>query len=147
MLVLLNTAVELRAVLVPLFASVMFLVGGRIPSPICDSTPVPELPLSVLLSPSLLFDEVVSAAGLSVVAVGVAGSSLLAVIRLCDAAVLVTGKKPVPLMGRKETPVPVARAMLRVTVRVADDTVVVRVTEDGALGVEEIVASLTQPTS
>lgn len=63
-------------------------------------------------------------------------------------AVLCTGKKPVPLIGCIGPPVPVASAMLRVMVRVAVDTVVVRVRGDDVFfvgGVE--VSSSMQPTS
>lgn len=111
--------------LVPLFESVVFLFGGRIPS----------LALSSVLSPGSL----VSAAGdsiaeTSVVAVGEAADTLLALVGACGSllavAVLCTGKKPVPLIGRDGLPVPVASAMLRVMVRVADEIVVVRVRVD-----------------
>lgn len=138
--VLLNPKVVFEAALVPLFATVMFLVaGGRIPSLICD----PEtLPFSVLFPATLLSavgDSTIEASG---VGVGIAGSSLLAPVGesviVLNAAVLVTGKNPVPLVGCKGPPVPVASAMLRVMVRVAG-TVVVRVKEDEffAVGVIE----------
>lgn len=126
MLVLSKSKVVNGEILVPLFAKVMFLFGGRIPSFVCGEPSDP-----VLLPVSLVSAVGVSMAEESVVAVGAAVCSLLSLVGACGnllaVAVLCTGKKPVPLIGCNGPPVPVASAMLRVMVRVAVDTVVVRV--------------------
>lgn len=129
--------VLLGEMLVPLFESVVFMFGGRIPSGIC------ERPVCVLGLASLVSAAGDSMAGASGVAVGVA--VLLTRVGACGnllaVAVLCTGKKPVPLIGCNGAPVPVASAMLRVMVRVAVDTVVVRVREDDASSVDDVEAS------
>lgn len=136
----------------PLFASVLLLVWGRIPS---SSVSDPEeLPSSV----SVLVSLVVSAAGASVgegLGVGAEGFPLpKARVGACGClwpvGFLCMGKKPVPLTGRKGAPVPVAvaSAMLRVTVRVAVDTVVVRVRGEVVFFVEGAESSSSmQPAS
>lgn len=98
---------------------------------------------SGLLLVSLVSAAAESVAEASVQDVGVAACVLLTLVGACGnrlaVAFLYMGKKPVPLIGRDGAPVPVARAMLRVTVRVAVDTVVVRVRGDdvsSAAGVE-----------
>lgn len=130
-LVLSKSKVVKGDTLVPLFASVIFLFGGRIPSFVCGEPSDP-----VLLPVSLVSAVGVSMAEASAVAVGAAVCSLLNLVGACGnllaVAVLCTGKKPVPLIGCDGPPVPVASAMLRVMVRVAVDTVVVRVRGEDA---------------
>lgn len=140
MLVLSKSKVVNGEILVPLFAKVMFLLGGRIPSFVCGEPSDP-----VLLPVSLVSAVGVSMAEASVVAVGAAVCSLLSLVGACGnllaVAVLCTGKKPVPLVGCNGPPVPVASAMLRVMVRVAVDTVVVRVRGEDVFPVGAIAES------
>jgi hypothetical protein len=134
--------------LVPaLLGNVESLFGGKIPSLVCN----PRFrPGKLLLS-----SAVGSIAEASMGGVGVATFSVLDLVGACGTlfpvAVLCIGKKPVvPLVGCNGTPVPVARNMVRVMVRVADDIVVVTVSEIDSFfpRLEDVEASsCMQPTS